>query len=319
MYIAKQLGLIKKTPLHLSERLSNIYKCNVFLKREDLQITRSFKIRGVFNKIYNTKNKNSSFITVSAGNHAQGLAHICDFMDNKCVIFVPENTPKQKINAIKKYKSVDIKIIGNSFDDTIIHCNKYIIKNNNLEFIHPFDDNHIISGQGTILGEICEEINPDFVYSPIGGGGLMAGLINNNNNNNIKFIGAEPEGASSMYNNIYNIINNKHMCNFVDGASVKNVGNITSNIIKKHIYNIFKINNKELCYDLVQLYQNDGIIAELAGALSISALRHTDLQQIRGKNIVCIISGGNNDINRLGDFINKNNEYLLNQKFAGNV
>ena len=246
---------------------------------------------------------------------------------------MPKNTPLQKIDALKKYKKTKIKLIGDSFDDSLNYCNEYInneyINNkyiNNFFFIHPFDDYDIINGQGTIFNEICEEIIPDYIYAPIGGGGLIAGLINSYNNSNIKkynnfnikFIGVEPYGASSMYNKINNIKKNKNICNFVDGVSVKNVGDITYNIIKNKINNIYKIDNNELCHELIQLYQKDGIITELAGALSISALKHTNINKLKNKNVVCIISGGNNDINRIPDFIEKEKEYLNNQKFGGN-
>jgi threonine dehydratase len=356
MYIINRLNNIKKTPLIYSERLSKIYNCNIYLKREDLQTTRSFKIRGAFNKIYKNlyiynKIINSDFymnnglskkvITVSAGNHAQGVGYVCDMFNLKCDVYIPKNTPQQKINAIEKYKSVNIIKHGNSFDESYNKCiynnklNKKKINNDSdIIFIHPFNDHDVIEGQGNIMKEIYEEIIPDYVVSSIGGGGLMAGLINYNNyfnniNNcfknhilpnyfiskvNTKFIGVEPYNASSMYNSIKNnkIIINDDICTFVDGASVKKVGDIPFNIIKNNIDEIIRIYNDELCYDLIDLYQNDGIITELAGTLPISALRHLNKDKIKGKNIVCIISGGNNDINRIDDFINKKNNYLIN-------
>ena len=353
MNIIKNFKFIKNTPLMYSERLSKLYNCNVYLKREDLQTTRSFKIRGAFNKIYNTiikKNKkkylnnmlynNNSFknikiITSSAGNHAQGISYICDYFNIKCDIYIPKNTPKQKIESIKKYKNNNIIKYGYSFDEALKKCKDDIehIDNNfiNKIFIHPFDDIDVINGQGNILDEIYKKIKPDYICSAVGGGGLMAGLISNNleiNKNhffynhfinyfklpiyNTKFIGVEPYNSSMMYESIMKnkIIKKDDICTFVDGASVKKVGNLTYNIIKDHINKIYRIHNEELCYDLVKMYQEDGIITELAGTLPISVLRHLDKEEIKNKNIVCIISGGNNDINRINDIIEKSKLYI---------
>ena len=323
----RNCNFIKNTPLMYSNRLSKEYNCNIFLKREDLQTTRSFKIRGAFNKIYKTLIKKdikyNKITAVSAGNHAQGVCYVSNKLNINCDIYIPENTPKQKINSLYQYNNINVIKYGNSFDETYLH---YINNNNNNNniFIHPFNDIDIIEGQGTILNEIYNNIIPDYVISTIGGGGLMSGLINNNNNNylkqcmlpclNTKFIGVEPYGSSNMYHSIMNngIIEKDTKCSFVDGASVNKVGDITFNIIKNNINKIIRIDNDELCYDLINLYQKDGIISELAGTLPISALRHLDKNKIKHKNIVCIISGGNNDIHRINDFINKKNNYINN-------
>ena len=272
----KNYNFIKKTPLIFNERLSNKYNCNIFFKREDLQTTRSFKIRGSLNKIiniihnnnnkYNYNYNNINISTASAGNHAQGVAYVCNNFDLNCNIYIPENTPKQKENVIKCYKNVNLIKYGKSFDDSLKYClenihnhNKHYIHhflhpfdNNNNYFIHPFDDQYIINGQGTIYYEIINKINPDIICSTIGGGGLLSGIISANNEyykNKIDFIGCEPYYASSMFDSIYKnkIITNENIDTFVDGASVKKVGDLTFNIINNNITKIFKIKNKEIC------------------------------------------------------------------------
>ena len=321
---------IKNTPLIYNERLSKLYNCNIYLKREDLQTTRSFKLRGSFNKINNIINNNFynniEFSTASAGNHAQGVGYICDYYNIKCNIFVPKNTPQQKINSIMKYKNVKLITYGDTFDDSLKECLYYVNKSSNNFFIHPFDDMNIIHGQGTIMYEILNQLNkynirkPDIVCSTIGGGGLMSGLItayneifdkqntfnNSNKSNKTNFIGCQSYYSATMFESIKNnkIIENNNIDTFVDGASVKRVGDLTYDIIKNNIYKIYKIKNEDLCNDLIDLYQHDGIITELAGTLSISVLKHLDKNYIKNKNIVCIISGGNNDIYRLNEFIN---------------
>ena len=339
----------KKTPLTYSKRLSELYSANIYLKREDLQITRSFKIRGASNKIvniinfpdyYNINNLNNvNFVTVSAGNHAQGVGYVCDKLGIKSTIFLPTNTPQQKINAIKKYNTNIIKV-GDNFDESVKYCNDYI-NNNNCIFIHPFNDLDIIEGQGTIYNEIINDISPDIITCSVGGGGLLSGLLKqhyinyeyyknlnsnhdfkHNNNflyNNIDFIGCQPYNCASMYESIKNNklttlnLYNSVIDTFVDGASVKTPGNINFNIIKKYIKKLYKIKNEEVCYDLIKLYQEDGIITELAGTLPISVLRHLNKDYIKNKNIVCIVSGGNNDINRISNFICKSNKFVKNK------
>ena len=322
--ILKKFKFIKKTPLQCNKRLSRKYNANIYFKREDLQTTRSFKIRGSLNKIYNTivsnnldtyhKKKKYKIVTASAGNHAQGVGYVSDYFNMNSIIFIPENTPNQKVKSIEKYNSNIIKI-GNNFDETLHYCKEYLNNNDNCFFIHPFDDINIVKGQGTILDEIINDIEPDIICSAIGGGGLMAGLIHNYTNNysnkNIKFYGIEPHNSCGMFNSIIRnkVITLKNMDTFVDGASVKKVGCITYNIIKNNINNIIKIKNNNLCYDLIDLYQNDGIVSELAGTLPVSALRYLDKEKIQNKNIVCIISGGNNDINRIPEYIRLSNGF----------
>ena len=305
--------IVLRTPLEYNTRLSNIYNCDVFLKREDLQKVRSFKIRGAYNKINNLNNKQkiNGVVCASAGNHAQGVAYICREKDIIGDIFLPNSIPIQKINRIKYFSNnkTKIHITGNNFDETLKYSLEFCEKNDK-SFIHPYDDIETIIGQATIGKEIYEQLNysmPDVIISGIGGGGLISGisLFNKYGKYSSKIIGTEPELCASMLNSINNnkiteIINPDL---FVDGAAVKIPGDLTFDICNELVDEIYPISNGRLCKELLDLYQDDGIISEPAGALSICGL--DNIENIKGKTIVCILSGGNNDITRYPEIVDK--------------
>ena len=291
---------IKKTSLELNERLSKKYNCNIYFKREDQQIVRSFKIRGAYSKIINLKNKNK-IVCASAGNHAQGFAHLCNEMNIKGIIFIPETTPPQKISRIKHFSkdSCEIKIIGNTFSESLKEALKYT-EENNYTFVHPYDDMEVIEGQSTIASEIYQDILPEIIICSIGGGGLISGLsLYAKSKNDCKIIGAEPFNCQSMKESIIQeklvYINTKET--FVDGATVNKVGEKTFSICKHLIDNIYGIVDGKICEDMLELYEKDGIIVEPAGALSLGVLDQIK-GEIENKNIVIVISGGNNDVSR---------------------
>jgi len=298
-------NVIKKTLLEHNKRLSKKYQCNVFLKREDLQKVRSFKLRGAYNKIVKlSKNdKKKGIVCASAGNHAQGVAYSCAALGISSNIFVPENTPLQKINSIKKLANVDfnLHITGSNFDECLLKSLKFSEDNKSI-FIHPFDDQDIIDGQGTIAVEIYEDIKPDLILGCIGGGGLMSGvsLYSKNINPDCLLYGVESDNCNAMYQSINEnkIIKLNEYDTFVDGAAVKEVSKLTFEICKENLADILLVSNGKLCNTMLELYQNDGIISEPAGALSVSALDFLDPDVIKGKNVIAIISGGNNDITR---------------------
>lgn len=313
---------ILKTPLEFNERLSKLYNTNIFYKREDLQITRSFKLRGNLNKVSKIISKdkdhlNKGFICASAGNHAQGFAFICKKFNLDGTIYVPKTTPLQKINRIKCYgeNNIKIKLFGNNFDECL---NKALetSDNSNNYFIHPYDDYDIINGQGTIAFEIYEDLKPDFIICPIGGGGLISGITNyiRTVDPDCKIIGVEPENAESMTLALKNGIPTKldKVDVFVDGASVPRVGEKTFEICRDlGLDKIYSVPNNNICYEMVNCYQDDGIILEPAGALAITCLNK--LQQdycLKGKNVVSILSGGNNDITRYGEIMQLSLEYM---------
>ena len=306
-------GVAKNTPLELSQRLSKKFKANIFLKREDLQEIRSFKIRGAFNKIKNllSKDLKNGIVCASAGNHAQGVAFSCKKLKIKGVIFMPQVTPPQKVERVKYFGEnfVEIKLEGENFDESQKKAKEYV-KEKKAFFVHPFDDKLVIAGQGTIGKEIYEKLKGelDIVLVPIGGGGLISGIsiYLKEKNQNIKIYGVEPEGAASMYESLKRgkIVNLKNIETFADGVAVKRPGKITFKICQKYVDRVLKIPEGKIAQTMIELYQNEGIITEPAGALSTSALDFL-AKEIEGKTVVSIISGGNNDLLRYPEILEK--------------
>ena len=303
-----------KTPLHLSERLSDKYNCEVYLKREDLQKTRSFKIRGSLNKILKNYDslKTKEIVCASAGNHAQGVAFSCSLLNVEGKIFCPETTPPQKLKRIKHFgkNTISLEQFGDNFNQCLEYAMDYSEKTDGI-FIHPFNDMDIIEGQGTIGLEIWEEMNDfDILVGCLGGGGLMSGISGFLNDKGVKLYGVEPKGADSMKISLKfdRIISLGDVDNFVDGASVGRVGDLTFKMCKQYLDNIFVVNNGRICNEMLELYQEDGIIVEPAGCLSICGLDY--IKDLKGKKVVCIVSGGNNDIMRYPEILEKNSIYL---------
>lgn len=300
--------VIIKTPLQLNRSLSKKYGCNVYLKREDLQVVRSYKLRGAYNMMSSlpAETLNKGVVCASAGNHAQGFAYSCKKLGVKGVVFMPEVTPNQKITQTKMFGEnfIEVKLTGDSFDDCAIAAKKYTLEKG-MTFIPPFDDYRIIEGQGTVGIEILEQLHDeliDYIFIPVGGGGLSAGVgsyfkIHSPQTN---IIGVEPEGAASMKAALDAGIpvTLENIDRFVDGAAVKRVGEITFNICKEVLQEMHLVAEGKICSTILKLYTEDAIVVEPAGALSIAALDDY-AEKIKGKNIVCIISGSNNDIDRM--------------------
>lgn len=310
---------ISKTPLVYNTRLSNKYNCNVYLKREDLQKVRSFKIRGALNKILENldhiREEDKPIVCASAGNHAQGVAYSSKLLEIPSYIFIPNITPRQKVNRIKHFGGDKCQVfeVGNNFDECLEYSIDFRNKIDSI-YIHPFDDYDVILGQSTLAFEIHLDLTPDIILSPIGGGGLISGLLEAKNISNLNYdiYGVEPYEAQSMKKSIQvnRIVNLDNIDTFVDGASVKRVGNKTFEICNKNRFEIFTVSNGRLSNELITLYQEDGIIAEPAGALSICGLDYLDKNIIKDKTIVCILSGGNNDMLRYPDILERNMRYL---------
>jgi threonine dehydratase len=297
------------TPLSPSLRYSNKFNATVFLKREDLQQVRSYKIRGAYNKISSLTKEESQngVVCASAGNHAQGVALSCKLLKIKGTVYMPAPTPNQKIEQVKMFgeEYIDIKLVGDTYDDayhaSMLECEKY-----NKTFIHPFDDKKVIEGQATIGLEILKQatVPIDYVFIAIGGGGLAAGLstVFKELSPKTKIIGVEPEGAPSMAVSIKNNKNTEleFIEKFVDGAAVKRVGDVTFPICKANLHTILTVPEGKVCETILELYNKDAIVVEPAGALSISALDFY-ADEIKGKNVVCVVSGSNNDITRTAE------------------
>lgn len=298
--------VVLKTPLQLNTNLSEKYQATVYLKREDLQKVRSYKIRGAYNKIshLDAAQKTKGIVCASAGNHAQGVAYSCQLLQIQGKIYMPKTTPKQKIKQVQLFgKSfVEIVLTGDTFDDAF-HAAKQFSNENQLEFIHPFDDVEVIAGQGTVGLEILSEkvSKIDYLLLPIGGGGLAAGVstVFKKLSPKTKIIGVEPEGAPSMQQAIYleqPVLLDK-IDRFVDGAAVKKVGKQTYEVCKDTLDKIILVPEGKVCTTILQLYNEEAMVVEPAGALSIAALDFI-ADEIKGKKVVCIVSGSNNDIER---------------------
>jgi threonine dehydratase len=299
-------NVVSRTELQLNRSLSKKYQCNVYLKREDLQMVRSYKIRGAYNMMSSIRPEilQRGVVCASAGNHAQGFAYSCKKLNVKGVIFMPIITPRQKVTQTKMFGEhfIDVKLVGDTFDDCAIAAKKYT-EENQLTFIPPFDDYRIIEGQGTVGVEILEDLSTvDYLFAPIGGGGLAAGVGSyfKTYSPNTKIIGVEPEGAPSMTEALKNgsPVTLGSIDRFVDGAAVKRVGELTFNICREVLDEVQLVNEGKVCSTILKLYNEDAIVAEPAGALSIAALDDY-ADAIKGKNVVCIISGSNNDIDRM--------------------
>jgi threonine dehydratase len=302
-------GIASVTPLSYNDYYSKQWNCNVFFKREDLQQVRSYKIRGSYNKISSltaTQIENE-IVCASAGNHAQGVAISCKLLKIKGTIFMPTPTPNQKIEQVKMFgeEYVEVILIGDSFDDAY-HAAMLESERLNKTFIHPFNDEKVIEGQATIGLEILDQTeNPiDYVFVPVGGGGLSAGLsaVFKMLSPNTKIIGVEPKGAPSMSTSIQNDRNTtlKNIENFVDGAAVKRVGDLNFAICKENLHDMITIDEGNVCQTILDLYNRQAVVVEPAGALSVSALSQY-AEEIKGKNVVCVISGSNNDITRTAE------------------
>jgi len=294
------------TPLQYNLNLSERYNANIFLKREDLQLVRSYKIRGAYNKISNLSaaEKSKGVICSSAGNHAQGVAYSCNKLKINALIYMPITTPKQKISQVKLFGKEYIEIIlkGDSYDESY-KLAKEEAREKEMIFIHPFDDPKIIEGQATIAFEMLEQSKDfvDMVLVPVGGGGLAAGMgsILKEISPQTKIVGIEPEGAPTMYQSIKNdkkvVINEIDL--FTDGAAVHEVGNLTFELCNQILSSVKLVPEGLICSTILKMYNEEAIVVEPAGALSIAALELMK-EEIQGKNVVCIVSGSNNDILR---------------------
>jgi len=298
--------VVLKTPLQKNQYLSDKYGANIVFKREDLQEVRSYKIRGAYNKISSltADELKQGVVCASAGNHAQGVAYSCYTKKIKGVIFMPTPTPNQKIEQVKMFGGdyVEVVLTGDTFDDASESAMTYCTENK-MSFVHPFNDLKVIEGQATIALEILEQskIPIDYLFLPVGGGGLAAGVasIFKTLSPNTKVIGVEPEGAPSMSTSLSNGINTKieDINKFVDGASVQKVGDLNFDICKHNLDDMVTVHEGEVCQSILDLYNKNAIVVEPAGALTTAVLKQLSAE-IKGKNVVCLISGSNNDITR---------------------
>ncbi|WP_027127698.1 threonine ammonia-lyase IlvA [Gelidibacter mesophilus] len=307
---AKKLqDVAEVTPITKSQRYSKQFEADIFFKREDLQPVRSYKIRGAYNKMssLSLSQIENGIVCASAGNHAQGVALSCKLLKIKGTIFMPAPTPKQKIEQVNMFGEdyTEVVLVGDTFDDAnsaaMQECERL-----NKTFIHPFNDEKVIEGQATMGLEIIDQAQHPihYVFVPVGGGGLSAGLssVFKELSPNTKIIGVEPLGAPSMSTSIMNKRNTelKNIQNFVDGAAVKRVGDLNFAICQQNLDAMITVDEGKVCETMLDLYNKEAIIVEPAGALSIAALDQY-AEEIKGKNVICIVSGSNNDITRTAE------------------
>jgi threonine dehydratase len=306
-------GVCGHVPLQLNAELSQKHSARIYLQREDLGPVRSYKLRGAYNKMAHLGSQ--SVVTCSAGNHAQGVAFSCRNLDINGIIFMPNITTQQKINKVKQFggKKISIFLDGNNFDESFEIANAYA-KEHNRNFIHPFDDEKVIEGQATVGYDIVKQMDGksiDYLFLPVGGGGLSAGVSSYIKmvSPNTKIIGVEPLGAPSMFEALKagRVVKLDKINSFVDGASVKKVGELNFPICQQNLDDILLIDEGHVCSKIIQMYNDNGFIIEPAGVLSLCAL---DIYpEIKGKNVVSVISGGNSDVFRMPEILEKSLVY----------
>lgn len=305
---AKQLdGVIKRTRLIESPFFSELSGNKVYLKPENLQNTGSFKLRGAYNKIsqLSPEERAKGVITASAGNHAQGVAFAAQHLGCKAVICMPATTPILKVEATRAY-GAEVVLFGDSFDDAAAKSVE-LQKKHGYVYIHPFDDQQVLLGQGTTALEIIEELKDvDAILVPIGGGGFASGVAVATKavNPNVKVIGVEPAGAACMENafKVGHVDTLPAVDTVADGCAVKTPGQLTYAFCKKYLDDIITVSEMEIMSALLSLIEKHKLIAEGAGVLSLAALSKLNFS---GKKVAAIISGGNIDISTISALINK--------------
>jgi threonine dehydratase len=314
---AKRLkNVVSHTPLTYSQTLSKRYDCQVYLKREDLQVVRSYKLRGAYNMMVTLPKEQlkKGVVCASAGNHAQGFAYSCRALGVKGVVFMPIITPRQKVNQTRMFGEdmIEIILVGDTFDDCAVAAREYTAAHD-MTFVPPFEDLRIIEGQSTVAVEIYEDLGDiDLVFVPIGGGGLASGTgaFFKTYSPKTKLVGVEPQGAPSMLAALKagHPVTLEDIDRFVDGAAVKRVGDLTYSICREVLDEMTTVPEGRICSTILKLYNENAIVVEPAGALSIAALDDYT-EQIKGKTVVCIVSGSNNDIDRMQEIKERSLQY----------
>ena len=310
-------AVVRRTPLEFSERLSEQYSARIYLKREDLQTVRSYKIRGAYNRmsLLSATERDAGVVCASAGTHAQGVARSCGLLEVRGTIFMPRNTPRQKVDRVRFFGGawVRLEMVGDTFDHAKHEAHAFA-QATGQAVIPPFDDPAVIAGQGTVAREIAEQMPdaPNLIILPVGGGGLLSGcaVYCASALPATRLIGVEPAGAQSLIAALAagEVVTLPEIDTFVDGAAVQTAGHHTLAICTalrpEVITKVIPVAEGQVCTTMICLYQSDGIIAEPAGALTVAALDGLR-EEIRGKSVVCVVSGGNNDISRYPEVVER--------------
>jgi len=312
-------GVVTPTPLQLSDRLSAITGASVYLKREDLQTVRSYKLRGAYNLLVQLSPEElaAGVVCSSAGNHAQGFAYACRALGVSGRVYVPAKTPKQKRDRIRYHggEFIDL-IVGGSTYDLAAEAALADVARTGATLVPPFDDPRTMAGQGTIAVELLDQLDaePDLVVVPVGGGGCIAGITTYlaERTTNTAVLGVEPAGAAAMMAALANggPVTLDHVDQFVDGAAVSRAGRLTYAALAAagDMVSITTVDEGAVCTAMLDLYQNEGIIAEPAGALAVAGLLESGIEP--GSTVVCLVSGGNNDVSRYGEVLERSLVHL---------
>ncbi len=306
-----------KTPLQKSERLSSEVGRPVYLKREDLQICRSFKVRGAYVRMaaMDEDERKAGVVCASAGNHAQGVAYACSKLGIKGTIFLPASTPRQKRKRIATIggKWVEQVIVAGDFDEAN-RVAAAAAKEGGKVYVHPYDDPYTIAGQGSIAVDLDSQLpaDTDMVLIPVGGGGLIAGMATwlKAHRPGIRIVGVESAGAASMKAALQagNPVSLDRVDSFVDGTAVGRAGDLTYQIVRELVDDIVVVPEGAVCTEMLDLYHSEGVIAEPAGALASAAARNF-LPQIPNGSVICLVSGGNNDLSRYAEVTERSGRY----------
>ncbi len=306
-------GVAVRTPLERNDRLSQLVGADVWLKREDLQPVRSYKLRGAYNFIASLpeSERANGVVCASAGNHGQGVAYTCRRLGVKCRVVLPRTTPRQKREQIEALGGAEASIVmeGHTYDEAHEAATE-LARDEGAVLVPPFDDPQVIAGQGTVALEILEQFggSPDVILVPVGGGGLLSGVAvaTADATPRPQVIGVEPEGAPCMRAALDadQPVTLPSIDTFVDGAAVRRVGDHTFEITRERVLQVIAVPEGAVCTTMLELYQRDGIIAEPAGALAVAALTSA-FDVPRGATVVCIVSGGNNDLSRYGEIVER--------------
>lgn len=305
-------GVVTKTPLQKDDYLSDKYDATILIKREDLQKVRSFKLRGAYYAMSQLSDEQlgQGVVCASAGNHAQGVAYTARKLQTQADIFMPVTTPNQKIQQVEYFGQdyVTIHLIGDTFDACSVAAHRYS-ENHDQYFVEPFNDYNVIAGQGTLAVEIHQELvaageTADYFVCQIGGGGLISGVAAYASEAmpETTIIGVEATGAPSMQTSVLNkqVTPLDRIDPFCDGTAVAEVGALTFDITQDLVDYFVVVEEGLVCSKILDMYTRQAIIAEPSGALSIAALDKMK-DEIKGKTVICLVSGGNNDINRLSE------------------
>lgn len=302
--------VVINTPFSHAPYLSEIAECNVYLKKENLQITGAFKLRGAYNKIatLTPEQRECGVIAASAGNHAQGVAYSAAAFDTKAVIIMPESTPLTKIDGVKHF-GAEVILAGTNYDEAYAYAKKYGEKNH-LTFVHPFEDEEVMAGQGTVALEIldkCKEL--DAILIPVGGGGLIAGMASAIKAINpvIKVIGVSAKGAPAFKNSfdLQTPVDSVSVRTIADGIAVRDTSSITLKYALECVDEIISVDDEEIASAILFLLEKQKLVVEGAGAVGVAALLHHKLDKLKNKNVAVVLSGGNMDVTLLSVIIEK--------------